>query len=113
MVSSGADSESGLKFLKYRPPKFIFGKIWTEKVKIVCFAKNWHTWYLGRTDSKSDLDFRNSDLKIHFWANLGKKHSCLFLFFETILLFLDILLVLVVYFKTALTFSAAFYSFTG
>ena len=39
-----------------------------------------------------ELDFLNSDLKIHFWTNLGGKSiPCLFLF-ETLLLFLDILL---------------------
>ena len=34
----GADSESRLRFLKFRSPKFIFGQIWAQKNKVVCFV---------------------------------------------------------------------------
>ena len=38
-------------------------------------TENWHTWYIGRVDSES----RNTDPKIHFWANLDPKiQSCPF-----------------------------------
>ena len=39
--------------------------------------ENWHIEYFGGVDSDLDLDFWNSDAKIHFWANLGPKiQSC-------------------------------------
>ena len=59
-------------------PNFLLGQIWTKNVKVVFFlTENWHTWYLGSSDSKSRLDFWNSVPKIHFWANLGgKSQSC-------------------------------------
>ena len=43
-------------------PKSIFGQIWTEKVKVVCFAWNLanlhiHTQYLEDVDSYSDISF--------------------------------------------------------
>ena len=30
--------KSGLRFLKFRPPKPVFGQIWTEKLKVVQFG---------------------------------------------------------------------------
>ena len=56
------------------------------------------------------LEFRNLNPKIHFWENLGgKSFPCLFLFFETSLLFLDIQLAFVLYLEIALHSSAAIY----
>ena len=47
------DSESGLRFLKFRPQKkFIFGQIWVEKVKVGRFPRklartaSWRCWFL-------------------------------------------------------------------
>ena len=43
-------------------PKSIFGQIWTEKIKVVCFAWNLahlyiHTQYLEDVDSYVDISF--------------------------------------------------------
>ena len=59
-------------------PNFLYGQVWAKKVKVVRFK-----WKLARMVSwkyrfvNPDLDFRNSDPKIHFWANLDwKTQSC-------------------------------------
>ena len=52
-------------------PNFLFGQIWTKKVKIGTHA------ILEVQIPNLDLDFWNSDPKIHFWANLSQKsQSC-------------------------------------
>ena len=56
--------------------------------------------------SNLELDFRNFNPKIHFWASLGRKSIPLI---GDPLLFLGIKLVLVVYFKIASHSSDAFY----
>ena len=76
-------------------PKSIFGQIWVEKVKVVCFAwklAHKHTQYLEDLDSYFDISFLkfqtkisrilililrlvlwNSKPKSIFWANLSGK----------------------------------------
>ena len=56
------------------------GKFGPKKSKLSVLTENWHTWYLGSADSESGLGFlKFRHLKIHFWANLGRKNqSCLF-----------------------------------
>ena len=55
------------------------GKFGPKKSKLSVLTENWHTWYLGSADSDSGLGFLKFQLKIHFWANLGRKNqSCLF-----------------------------------
>ena len=78
-------------------PKSIFGQIWAEKVKVVCFAWNLanphiHTEYLEDVDSYFDITFLkfqtyilrmlililrlvfwNSKPKSIFWTNLNRK----------------------------------------
>ena len=78
-------------------PKSIFGQIWAEKVKAVCFAWNLahphiHTQYLENVDSYFDISFLkfqtyilrmlililrlvfwNTKPKSIFWTNLNKK----------------------------------------
>ena len=56
-----ADSYSGNSFL-IANPKSIFGQIWAEKVKAVCFAwklahTHMHTQYLEDVDSYFDISF--------------------------------------------------------
>ena len=46
-----------------------------------------------------ESDLRNSDLKIHFWTSLGQKSIHYLFSIETLLLFLDVQLILVLYFK--------------
>ena len=65
----GADSDSGLKCSKFRPQKSIFRNIWTKKVKVVRFACG----ILEKLILHPYLYFQNSDSKLHFWANLGRK----------------------------------------
>ena len=90
-------------------PKSAFGQLWSEKINTVCFAWNQHTFYFGRDDSKSGVRFSRFRPQIHFWASLGQKSIRCLLSFETVLLFLDVQLVLVLYFKIALHSSAAFH----
>ena len=56
------------------------GKFGPKKSKLSVLTENWHTWYLGSADSESGVGFlKFRHLKIHFWANLGRKNqSCLF-----------------------------------
>ena len=95
---------------------------WSSDLKIHFWTnlarKNWNCLFWLKIGTHGILEefipnpesyFQNSDLKIHFWANLDRKSiPCLFLF-ETLLLFLEIWLVLVLYFNIALHSSAAFY----
>ena len=76
-----ADSYSDNSFLNCQP-KSIFGQIWAEKVKAVCFAWNLahphiHTQYLEDVDFISILVLWNSKPKSIFWPNLSRKTSIL------------------------------------
>ena len=54
-------------------PNFLFRQIWAEKVKVEIDTHG--IWEVQIPNP--DLDFWNSDLKIHYWANLGwKSQSC-------------------------------------
>ena len=90
-----ADSGSGPRFLKSWPQNSFIGKFALKKSKLSILHENWHTWYFGRTDSKCGVRFPKFRPQNSFCSSLGQKNiSCLFLF-ETLLLFLDIQLVLV------------------
>ena len=74
-----ADSEPRLRCLKFWPQNQFLGKFGPKKSKVSVLSENWYTWYLESADSESGLSFWNSDLKIYFWANLGRKiQSCPF-----------------------------------
>ena len=52
-------------------------KFGPKKSKLSVLPENWHIWYLEYADSYSDIVFLN--LKIYFWANLGRKsQNCSF-----------------------------------
>ena len=56
-------------------PNFLFGQIWAKKVKL--FVKIGTHCILEVQILNPDLDSWNSDPKILFWANLGRKsQSC-------------------------------------
>ena len=55
----GADSESGLRFLKFRPQNSFLGKFGPKKSKLYVLPENWHTWYLEYVDSYSNISFLN------------------------------------------------------
>ena len=46
-----ADSESGLRFLKFRPQNPVLGKFGPKKSKLSVFPENWHGWHLDEADS--------------------------------------------------------------
>ena len=46
-----ADSESGLRFLKFRPQNPFLGKFGPKKSKLSVFPENWHGWHLDEADS--------------------------------------------------------------
>ena len=55
----GADSESGIRFLKFRPQNSFLGKFGPKKSKLYVLPENWHTWYLEYVDSYSNISFLN------------------------------------------------------
>ena len=69
----GVDSESRLRFLKFRPQNPFFGKFGPENSKFSILSENWCTQYFKDHDSEANLDFWNFDPQIDFWANLGPK----------------------------------------
>ena len=72
----GVDSESRLRFLKFRPQNPFLGKFVSKNSKLSLISENWYTYYLKDANSESKLKF---DPKIHFWANLGTQtQSCSF-----------------------------------
>ena len=54
-----ADSESGLRFLKFRPQNSFLDKFVSKKSKLSIFPENWHAWHLDNTDSYSNISFLN------------------------------------------------------
>ena len=69
MVSWGCWSGSGLRFLKFRPQNPFLGKFGPKNSKLCVAPENYHTWYLGGTDSEFGLTF------LKFWhpnSFLGK-----------------------------------------
>ena len=59
MVYWGADSESRLRILKFRPQNSFLGKFGPKKSKISVLPENWHTEYLKDADIYSDISFLN------------------------------------------------------
>ena len=75
----GVDSESRLRFLKFRPQNPFWANL-GPKIQSRPFCLKIGTQSISRVMIPNpDLDFWDSDLKIHFWANLGRKiQSCPF-----------------------------------
>ena len=76
---AGVDSESRLKFLKFRPKIYFWANL-GPKIRscLFCLKIGAHSisWMLI---PNPDLDFYNFNPKIHFWANLDPKiQSCSF-----------------------------------
>ena len=73
------DSESKLRFLKFRPQNPFLGKFGPKKSKVSILSENWYTWYLKDADSYFNISFLNFKSWFPFWANLGQKsQSCSF-----------------------------------
>ena len=54
-----ADSQSGLRFLKFLPQNPFLGKFGPKKSKLSVSRENEHTWYLQDPDSYSNFSFLN------------------------------------------------------
>ena len=66
-------------FSKFQPQNPSFGKFGWKKSKFYVLPKTGTNGILEELILHPDLDFHNSDTKIHFWANLGRKsQSCPF-----------------------------------
>ena len=71
-----ADSESGLRFLKFRPQNSFLGKFGPKKSKLSVFPENWHAWHLDDADSYSNISFLNFHPKSivgQIWTKKVKK----------------------------------------
>ena len=55
----GVDSESRLRFLKFRPQNPFLGKFGPKNSKLSVLSENWYTWYLKDADSYSNISFLN------------------------------------------------------
>ena len=53
----GVDSESRLRFLKFRPQNPFLGNLLPKKSKLFVLLENWYTWYLMDVDSYSNISF--------------------------------------------------------
>ena len=75
----GVDSESRLRFLKFRRQNLFLGKF-GPKIQTCPFCLKIGARSMSRMlIPNPDLDFWSFDPKIHFWANLGPKiQSCSF-----------------------------------
>ena len=69
----GTDSESRLRFFRFRAQNPFLGKFGPKKSKLFVLPENWHTWYLEDADSYSNISVLNFQPFVHFWANLGQK----------------------------------------
>ena len=72
-----ADSQSRLRFLKFRPQNQFLGKFGPKNSKLSILSENWQIWYLKDADSHSNIIFLNFKSQFPCWANLGSKtQSC-------------------------------------
>ena len=69
------DSDSGLRFLKFRLQNQFLGKFGPKKSKLSVLLGNWHTWYLGEADSDSGLRFLKFRPQNPFLGEFGPKKS--------------------------------------
>ena len=76
----GADSKSGLRFLKLQPQNPFLSKFGPKKSNLSVLSKNWHTCYLKdadpfskEADSCFGVSFLNFLSKIHFGQIWAKK----------------------------------------
>ena len=69
----GADSESRLRISKFRPQIFLGENLGWKSQSCPFSLKIGTRDILEELILMPDLEFRNSDCKIHFWANLGRK----------------------------------------
>ena len=106
----GADSESGFRFSDFQPQNLFLGKFGPKCP--FCLKIGTHG-ILEELIMNPELDFRNSNPKILFRANLSQKSISCFFLFDTFLLFLDIQLVLVLYYNIVILLYILPPNFTG
>ena len=83
MVSWGCWSGSGLRFLKFRPQNPFLGKFGPKNSKLCVAPENYHTWYLGGTDSEFGLTFLKFWYQNSFLGRFGQKNLKLFVLPES------------------------------
>ena len=69
----GTNSESGLKFLKFRPHNPYLGKFRPKNCKLFVLTKNWHTWYQEDADSFFNIFFSEFATLNPFLGKFGPK----------------------------------------
>ena len=106
----GADSESGFRFSDFQPQNLFLGNFGPKCP--FCLKIGIHG-ILEELILNPKLDFRNSDPKILFRANLSQKSISCFSLFDTLLLFLDMQLVLVLYYNIVILLYILLPNFTG
>ena len=71
----GADSASGLSFLKFRPQNPFLGKFRPKHSKLFVLPENLHSWYIGDADSESRLRISKFRTQNPFLGKYGSKNS--------------------------------------
>ena len=71
----GVDSESRLRFLKFRPQNPFLGKFGLKNSKLSVLSENWYTKYLKDADFKTRLGFLKCLHQSPFWGKFGPKKS--------------------------------------
>ena len=71
----GVDSESRLRFLKFRPQNSFLGKFGPKNSKLSILSENWCTKCLKDIDSKSGLRFLKFQPQNLFLGKFGPKNS--------------------------------------
>ena len=69
------DSESRLRFLKFRPKNPFLGKFGPKNSKLYVLSENWYSWYLKNTDSKSRFRLLKFWPQNLFLGKFGLKNS--------------------------------------
>ena len=71
----GVDSESRLRFLKFRSQNLFLGKFGPKNSKLSVLSENWYTQYLKDADSESRLRFLKFRPQNPFLGKFGPKNS--------------------------------------
>ena len=86
------DTESVIRFSNFLSQNSFFGKFGSKKLKYFLLPKIWRTYYLKKADSESGVIFPQFRLQNLFLDKFFQKNILWLFWFETLLLFLDILL---------------------
>ena len=82
IVSQDADSESSLRFLKFRPQNQFLGKFGPKNSELSVLSENWYTKYLKDVDSESSLRFLKFRPQNSVLGKFGPKNLKLSIFLK-------------------------------